>query len=72
MVHTTLHECKDKSDQGNAIWKMRENYKECTNDVDMQNIAQRCLIFDGMAIDHKKRKVGLKHAMIWPNCLSRR
>ena len=49
MEYTTLHECKDKSDLGNAIWKMGEN-KECTNDVDIQNIAQRCLIFDGMAI----------------------
>ena len=50
MAHTTLHECKDKSDLGNAICKMGENYKECTNDVDIQNIAQRCLILDGMAI----------------------
>ena len=30
MVHTTLYECKDKSDLGNAIWKMGENYKEST------------------------------------------
>ena len=56
MVHTTLHECKDKSDLGNVIWKMGENYKECTNDVDIQNIAQRCLIFDGMAIVRSLKK----------------
>ena len=34
--NTPKNECKDKSDLGNAIWKMGENYKECTNDVDIQ------------------------------------
>ena len=35
---------------------MGENYKECTNDVDIQNIAQRCLIFDGIAIVRSLKK----------------
>ena len=56
MEYTTLHECRDKSDLGNAIWKMGD-HKECTNDVDIQNIAQRCLIFDRMAIVRSLKKV---------------